>query len=200
MEALHEVLAAGKVRYLGASSMWAWQFAKMQHTAAQHGRTRFVSMQNQYSLVQRKDEREMLPLLADQGVVSLPWCPLGKGYLTRPYGRVTSRSANDPIGQRFFHDVDRPIVDAVQRIAASREVPMAQVALAWSSTTPPSPHPSSERPTRPTLMTPWPPWRCSSTKLRSTIWKARTHPVNPPASENRPLPGATVRQHTFNAQ
>ncbi|MFG2023225.1 aldo/keto reductase [Streptomyces sp. NPDC048825] len=131
MEALHEVVAAGKVRYIGASSMWAWQFAKMQHSATHHGRTRFVSMQNQYNLVQREEEREMFPLLADQGVSSLPWCPLAKGYLARPYGQMTGRSASDPIGQRFFGDVDRPIVDVVQRIAARREVPMAQVALAW---------------------------------------------------------------------
>jgi aryl-alcohol dehydrogenase-like predicted oxidoreductase len=88
-------------------------------------------MQNQYSLVQREDEREMFPLLADQGVSSLPWCPLAKGRLARPYGQVTGRSASDPIGQRFFGDVDRPIVEAVHRIAATREVPMAQVALAW---------------------------------------------------------------------
>ncbi|MET9375156.1 aldo/keto reductase [Streptomyces sp. NPDC002992] len=131
MEALHEVVAAGKVRYIGASSMWAWQFAKMQHSATHHGHTRFVSMQNQYSLVQREDEREMFPLLADQCVSSLPWCPLAKGRLARPYGQVTGRSASDPIGQRFFGDVDRPIVEAVHRIAATREVPMAQVALAW---------------------------------------------------------------------
>ncbi|WP_405364668.1 aldo/keto reductase [Kitasatospora sp. NBC_00039] len=131
MEALHEVVAAGKVRCLGASSMWAWQFAKMQHTAERDGLPRFVSMQNQYSLVQREDEREMFPLLADQGVVSLPWCPLAKGYLARPPGRVTGRSASDPIGQRFAADVDRPIVDAVQRVAERRGIPMARVALAW---------------------------------------------------------------------
>jgi aryl-alcohol dehydrogenase-like predicted oxidoreductase len=132
MEALHEVVAAGKVRYIGASSMWAWQFSKMQHTATHHGHTRFVSMQNQYSLVQREDEREMFPLLADQGVSSLPWCPLAKGRLARPYGQATGRSAKDPIGQRFFGDVDRPIVDAVHRVATMREIPMAQVALAWA--------------------------------------------------------------------
>ncbi|WAL65439.1 aldo/keto reductase [Amycolatopsis cynarae] len=131
MEALHKVVVAGKVRYLGASSMWAWVFAKMQYTATLNGHTRFVSMQNQYSLVQREDEREMFPLLADQGVSSLPWCPLAKGRLARPYGQVTDRSASDPTGQRFFADVDRPIVDSVQRIAARRDLPMAQVALAW---------------------------------------------------------------------
>ncbi|MCJ1675871.1 aldo/keto reductase [Streptomyces sp. APSN-46.1] len=131
MEALHDVVAAGKVRYIGASSMWAWQFATMQHTAERQDLTRFVSMQNQYSLVQREDEREMFPLLADQGVSSLPWCPLAKGRLARPYGEVTGRSASDPIGERFFADVDRPIVDAVRHIAVRRAVPMARVALAW---------------------------------------------------------------------
>ncbi|WP_431676418.1 aldo/keto reductase [Kitasatospora sp. KL5] len=131
MAALHEVVAAGKVRYIGASSMWAWQFAKMQSAAAQQDGTRFVSMQNQYSLVQREDEREMFPLLADQGVSSLPWCPLAKGRLARPHGQATGRSANDSVGQRFFGGVDRPIVDAVQRIAARRGRSMAQVALAW---------------------------------------------------------------------
>ncbi|KUL38895.1 alcohol dehydrogenase [Streptomyces sp. NRRL F-4489] len=131
MAALHEVVAAGKVRHLGASSMWAWQFAKMQHTAARNGHTPFVSMQNQYSLVQREDEREMFPLLADQGVASLPWCPLAKGRLARPRGQVTTRSAGDPMGQRFFGDVDRPIVEAVERIAAARGIPMARTALAW---------------------------------------------------------------------
>ncbi|MEU6863518.1 aldo/keto reductase [Streptomyces sp. NPDC046876] len=131
MEALHEVVKAGKARAIGASSMWAWQFAKMQEAAARRGHTRFVSMQNQYSLVQREDEREMFPLLADQGVVSLPWCPLAKGHLARPYGRSTSRTANDPVGRRFAAAVDRPIVEAVQRIAARRGLPMAQVALAW---------------------------------------------------------------------
>ncbi|MGF1430443.1 aldo/keto reductase [Kitasatospora sp. LaBMicrA B282] len=131
MAALHEVVTAGKVRYLGASSMWAWQFAKLQHAAERHGWTPFVAMQNQYSLVQREDEREMFPLLADQGVASLPWCPLAKGRLARPYGRVTGRSASDPVGQRFFGEVDRPMVDAVERVAAQRGIPMARVALAW---------------------------------------------------------------------
>ncbi|MGA5817125.1 aldo/keto reductase [Kitasatospora sp. NPDC094028] len=129
--ALQEAVAAGKVRHLGASSMWAWQFAKLQHVAQRLGGPGFVSMQNQYSLVQREDEREMFPLLADQGVGSLPWCPLASGRLARPYGQGTERSASDPVGRRFFEGVDRPIVDAVQRVAARRGLPMAQVALAW---------------------------------------------------------------------
>ena len=107
MEALHDVVKAGKVRYLGASSMWAWQFAKMQHAADLHGWTRFVSMQNQYSLLQREEEREMFGLLADQGVGSIPWSPLAKGRLARPWGEQTKRSENDPMGQRYVDEAQR---------------------------------------------------------------------------------------------
>jgi 1-deoxyxylulose-5-phosphate synthase len=131
MEALHDVVKAGKARYLGASSMWAWQFAKMQHAAELHGWTKFVAMQDLYNLMQREEEREMFGLLADQGVGSIPWSPLAKGRLARPYGEHTRRSDNDPVGQRFFGDGDRAIIDAVQQIADSRGIPMAQVALAW---------------------------------------------------------------------
>jgi len=131
MEALHDIVKAGKVRYLGASSMWAWQFAKMQHAADLHGWTRFVSMQNQYSLMQREEEREMFGLLADQGVGSIPWSPLAKGRLARPWGTQTQRADTDPVGGRFFAANDQPIADAVQRVAEARGIPMAQVALAW---------------------------------------------------------------------
>ena len=131
MEALHDVVKAGKARYLGASSMWAWQFAKLQHTAERHGWTRFVSMQDQYNLMMREEEREMFGLLADQGVGSIPYSPLAKGRLTRPWGEHTQRFDVDPVGRRFDLDADRPIVDAVQRIAQDRGIPMAQVALAW---------------------------------------------------------------------
>src|SRR6266498_4497999 len=131
MEALHDVVKAGKVRYIGASSMWAWQFAKMQHTADLHGWTRFVSMQNQYSLMQREEEREMFGLLADQGVGSIPWSPLAKGRLARPWGTQTQRADTDPIGRRFFAADDQPIADAVQQVADARGIPMARVALAW---------------------------------------------------------------------
>ena len=127
MEALHDVVKAGKVRYLGASSMWAWQFATMQHAADLHGWTRFVSMQNQYSLLQREEEREMFGLLADQGVGSVPWSPLAKGRLARPWGEQTERSANDPLAQRYVDDSNPPIVAAVQQVAAARGIPMAQV-------------------------------------------------------------------------
>jgi 1-deoxyxylulose-5-phosphate synthase len=125
------MVKAGKVRYLGASSMWAWQFAKMQYTADLHGWTRFVSMQNQYSLMQREEEREMFGLLADQGVGSIPWSPLAKGRLARPWGQQTARSDTDEIARRVLPNDDKLIADAVQKVAEQHGVPMAQIALAW---------------------------------------------------------------------
>lgn len=130
MQALDDVVRAGKVRYIGASSMWAWQFSKMQYVAERHGWARFISMQDQYSLVQREEEREMFGLLADQGVAGLPWSPLAKGRLARPHGHRTARSAVDP-HQQLSGDDDRPIIDAVHRVATERGIPMAHVALAW---------------------------------------------------------------------
>ncbi|WP_369275173.1 aldo/keto reductase [Streptomyces sp. R11] len=131
MEALHDLVKAGKVRYIGASSMYAWQFSKMQHTAERHGWTKFVSMQNYYNLLYREEEREMLPLCADQGVGVLPWSPLARGRLTRDWGTVTDRSASDNFGSRLYVDSDRVVVEAVTRVANERGVPRAQVALAW---------------------------------------------------------------------
>jgi 1-deoxyxylulose-5-phosphate synthase len=133
MEALHDVVKAGKVRYLGASAMHAWQFSKLQYTASAHGWTRFVSMQDQYSLLYREEEREMFGLLADQGVGSIPYSPLAKGRVARPFGEQTKRSDNDPVGSAHFADTEsiRPVIDGVARIAKARGVPMAQVALAW---------------------------------------------------------------------
>jgi len=131
MEALHDVVKAGKARYLGASSMWAWQFAKMQHAADLHGWTRFVSMQDQYNLMQREEEREMFGLLADHGVGSIPYSPVAKGRLARPWGEHTRRFDTDPVGRRFDIDSDRPIVEAVQRVAEARGSKMVEVALAW---------------------------------------------------------------------
>ncbi|KUO09052.1 aldo/keto reductase [Streptomyces sp. DSM 15324] len=131
MEALHDVVKAGKVRYIGASSMYAWQFSKMQYTAERHGWTRFVSMQNHYNLLYREEEREMLPLCADQGVGVLPWSPLARGRLTRDWGTATERSATDTFGGTLYQEGDRTVVDAVSRIAAGRGVPRAQVALSW---------------------------------------------------------------------
>ena len=131
MEALHDVVKSGKARYLGASSMYAWQFAKMQSVARRHGWTPFVSMQNQYSLMMREDEKEMFGLLADEGVGSIPYSPVAKGRLTRPWGERTARFDNDPVGKRFDSESDRPVVEAVQQVAEARGLPMAQVALAW---------------------------------------------------------------------
>ena len=133
MEALHDVVKAGKARYIGASSMWAWQFAKLQSTADLNGWTRFVSMQNQYSLMMREDEREMFGLLDDQGVGSIPWSPLGKGLLTRPWSQsgATQRGSTDPLHSRYIREIDEPIADAVQKVAEARGLPMAQIALAW---------------------------------------------------------------------
>src|SRR3954447_17427825 len=136
MEALHDVVKAGKVRYLGASSMWAWQFAKLQHAADLGGWTRFVSMQDQYSLVQREEEREMFGLLADQGVGSIPWSPLAAGLLARPWGsgsthRASTNPTTDPAGRPLFLDSDKATVDAVEQIAGERGLSMATVALAW---------------------------------------------------------------------
>jgi aryl-alcohol dehydrogenase-like predicted oxidoreductase len=131
MEALHDLVKAGKVRYIGASSMYAWQFSKMQYTAERNGWTKFVSMQNHYNLLYREEEREMTPLCADQGVGVLPWSPLARGRLTRDWGTVTERSSNDNFGSRLYPEGDRTIVEAVTRIANDRGVPRAQVALAW---------------------------------------------------------------------
>ncbi|MFJ9347421.1 aldo/keto reductase [Streptomyces sp. NPDC101237] len=131
MEALHDVVKAGKARYIGASSMYAWEFSKAQYTAERNGWTTFVSMQDHYNLLYREEEREMLPLCADQGVGVLPWSPLARGRLTRDWGAVTERSAADTFGSRLYHEADRAIVEAVTRIAEDRGVTRAQVALAW---------------------------------------------------------------------
>ena len=132
MSALHDLVKAGKVRYIGASSMWARQFIEMQHTADVEGLTRFVSMQDQYSLLQREEEREMLPYCLDTGVGVIPWSPLARGRLTRDWDEATDRSGTDEFGKTLFgQDGDRRIVEAVARIAADRGVSRAQVALAW---------------------------------------------------------------------
>jgi aryl-alcohol dehydrogenase-like predicted oxidoreductase len=131
MEALHDVVKAGKARYIGASSMYTWQFAQAQYTADLNGWTRFVSMQNYYNLLYREEEREMLPFCLDQGVGSIPWSPLARGRLTRPWEQQTNRSENDPFGRSLSFDMDRPIVDTVIDIAGRRGVAPAQVALAW---------------------------------------------------------------------
>jgi 1-deoxyxylulose-5-phosphate synthase len=134
MAALHDVVKSGKARYIGASSMWTWQFAEMQHTADIEGLTRFVSMQDQYSLLMREEEREMLPYCLETGVGVLPWSPLARGRLTRDWDATTARSGSDEFGKTLFsqaEEADRRIVDTVARIAAGRGVSRAQVALAW---------------------------------------------------------------------
>ena len=131
VEALHDVVRAGKARYVGASSMWAWQFAKALHVADAHGWTRFVSMQDHYNLLHREEEREMLPLCADEGVGSIPWSPLARGRLTRPWDATTARSEADQFGRTLFREDDSPIVEAVAAVAAERGATPAQVALAW---------------------------------------------------------------------
>jgi aryl-alcohol dehydrogenase (NADP+) len=133
MEALHDVVKAGKARYIGASSMYAWQFAKALFTADLHGWTRFVSMQNHYNLLNREEEREMLPLCADQGIGVIPWSPLARGRLTRDWDEPTVRSETDEFGRTLYGalDSDRTIVDRVAQVAVERGVSRAQVALAW---------------------------------------------------------------------
>ena len=134
MEALHDVVKAGKARYIGASSMYAWQFAKAQQVAKENGWTRFVSMQPELSLLYREEEREMLPLCRDQGVGVIPWSPLARGRLARPWGETTPRIATDTFGNNLFAQTeanDREVADALAKVAAQRGATRAQVALAW---------------------------------------------------------------------
>jgi 1-deoxyxylulose-5-phosphate synthase len=136
MGALEDVVRAGKARYIGASSMFAWQFAKAQHVADAHGWTRFVSMQNHYNLLYREEEREMIPQCLDQGVGVIPWSPLARGVLagnrTRSGTRNTTRSGSDPFSDSLYAtDADFDVVDRVAQVAAGRGVPPARVALAW---------------------------------------------------------------------
>ncbi|MGP4017755.1 aldo/keto reductase [Saccharopolyspora sp. 5N708] len=135
MEALHDVVRAGKARYIGASSMYAWQFSKAQYTASTHGWTRFVSMQNHYNLVYREEEREMLPLCQDLGVGVIPWSPLARGLLTGSRGRGgekrTLRARSDSFGDTLYDDNDFTIVDRVAQVAEKHGVAAAQIALAW---------------------------------------------------------------------
>jgi aryl-alcohol dehydrogenase-like predicted oxidoreductase len=131
MLALHDVVQAGKARYLGASSMFAWQFAKAQHVAEMNGWTPFVSMQNHYNLIYREEEREMIPLCEDLGVGLIPWSPLARGRLTRDWDTSTERSQNDPFQDTLYNDGDQVIVEQVAAVATERGIPRAQVALAW---------------------------------------------------------------------
>ena len=135
MAALHDVVRSGKARYIGASSMYAWQFAKAQATAGAAGSTRFVSMQNHYNLVYREEEREMIPLCLDQGVGLVPWSPLARGLLAgtrdRDGSRRTVRAGTDPLADELYHEADFDVVDVVREIGRERGVSPAQIALAW---------------------------------------------------------------------
>jgi 1-deoxyxylulose-5-phosphate synthase len=131
LEALHDLVKAGKVRYIGASSMWAWQFAQSLYTADLRGWTRFVSMQNHYNLIYREEEREMLGLCRDQGIAVIPWSPLARGRLTRDWDATTARSQTDEFGSTLYRDEDQAVTEAVAQVAAERGVSRAQVALAW---------------------------------------------------------------------
>jgi 1-deoxyxylulose-5-phosphate synthase len=134
MEALHDLVKAGKTRYIGASSMYAWQFAKALGVAEKNHWTRFVSMQNFVNLMYREEEREMLPLCKAEGIGVIPWSPLARGRLARPWGSSTNRSEKDMFGRKIYQSVteaDRAVVGKVAEVAERRGVPMAQVALAW---------------------------------------------------------------------
>ena len=131
MQALDDVVRTGKVRYLGASSMFAWQFAKLQRAAAVGGWTQIVAMEDQYNLLKREEEREMIPMCADTGVGLVPYSPNGKGRLTRPRGQSTDRSRADEVAKAFDSDADGAVIDVVEQVARERDVPMARIALAW---------------------------------------------------------------------
>jgi len=131
LEALNDVVRAGKVRYIGASSMYAWQFAKALYVSRLNGWVEFVSMQNHLNLIYREEEREMLPLCADQGVGVIPWSPLARGRLTRDWDESSARQDKDEFGSTLYVPGDRQVAEAVARVAAARGVSRAQVALAW---------------------------------------------------------------------
>jgi aryl-alcohol dehydrogenase-like predicted oxidoreductase len=134
LEALHDVIKSGKARYIGASSMYAWQFCKALYVADRHGWTRFVSMQDHYNLLYREEEREMLPLCGAEGIGVLPWSPLARGRLARDWNESTKRVETDEFGKTLYvaqTDADRKVVERVAEIARKRGVPRAQVALAW---------------------------------------------------------------------
>ena len=131
LEALNDVVRAGKARYIGASSMWAWQFLNALHISDTNGWARFVTMQNHYNLIYREEEREMIPLCRERGIGLIPWSPLARGRLTRPWDSVTARSETDQFGKILYRDSDQQIVERVSAVADERGVPAAQVALAW---------------------------------------------------------------------
>ena len=139
LEALHDVVKAGKARYIGASSMYAWQFSKALYLAERHGWTKFVSMQNHYNLLYREEEREMMGLCLDQGIGVIPWSPLARGRVTRDWDTVTERTQTDEFGKTLYAnaiEADREVVERVAEIARERQVSRAQVGLAWMMSKP----------------------------------------------------------------
>lgn len=139
LEALHDVVKAGKARYIGASSMYAWQFAKALHVSKANGWTRFVTMQNHLNLLYREEQREMLPLCVDEGIGVIPWSPLARGRLTRDWNDSSQREQSDSYGKKLYGttaDADKRVVEAVAAVAAARGIPRAQAALAWVMGTP----------------------------------------------------------------
>ena len=185
MEALHDVVKAGKARYIGASSMYAWQFAKLQHAADLVGRTRFVSMQNQYNLLRRQDEPELMAMCGDMDVGLVPYSPQGKGRLARPWGEQSVRSSVDKVVQSFDSPLDEPVVKAVQRVAEARGVKMAQVALAWVLKNPivSAPIVGATKPL--TCRRRSPHWTSTSPTTRSPHSKSRTRRMVRPGSDRQ---------------
>ena len=187
MEALHDVVKAGKVRYLGASSMWAWQFAKMQHAAELNGWTTFAAMQDQYNVLKREEERDMIPLCLDQGVGLTPYSPLAKGRAARPWGEQTARSSTDTVAKAFDRDVDQPVVDADpddRRAPAASRWPRSP----WPGCCPSRwcPAPSSVPPNRTTCRTRSPPWTSHSPRTRSLHWRSPTPRRTTTGGDTRP--------------
>ncbi len=215
MEALNDVVRAGKARYIGASSMFAWQFAKAQYTASGHGWTRFVSMQNHYNLVYREEEREMIPQCIDKGVGVIPWSPLARGFLTgtrtRDGAKHTVRANTDAFGDMLYTEqADFDVADRVNEIAASRGMPAAQVALAWLLHRPGVTAPIVGATKAATCRTRSPPSNSSSARRRWPGWRSRTcrttceataeprkvHPHPWEATDERPIrrtPGSRTR-------
>ena len=177
LEALHDIVKAGKVRYIGASSMRATQFATAIYKARLHGWTEFVSMQNYVNLLYREEERDMLPFCADEKIAVIPWSPLARGRLTRDWDAKTERTESDIFGKTLYEktaEADKKVVEKVAEIANHHGVPRAQVALAWVLQNPASPPPSSARPGPPTWTTPSPLCRSNSRPMKSPRWKRNT--------------------------
>lgn len=164
LQALHDVVKAGKARYIGASSMHAWQFAKALYLADRHGWTRFSTMQNHYNLLYREEEREMLKLCCAEGVGVLPWSPLARGRLTRDWAEGSARADTDDVLKRLYsatEQADRGVIDAVGEVAAQRGVSRAQVAMAWLLRQPAVTAPIVGRASRATWRTRWRRWPCA---------------------------------------